>query len=355
MKHFKILDCTLRDGGYVNNWDFGCENIKQIIKNLVNAKIDFVECGFLKSGKYEQDKSLFSSVNQVQKFLPKDETNTKFTLMINYGEYDINQIPVAENSKVIFRVAFKKQDYFLALEYCKELKKKGYDIFINPMHTNTYSSKELLDLVSQVNEIKPFAFTIVDTTGSMKEKDVLSIFYLVDMNLDKDISLCFHSHNNLQLSFSNAQCILRVCKNRELIIDSTVFGMGRGAGNLDTELITQYINDNFKGIFNIVPILKTVEEQINPIFVRTPWGYSVPYYLAATNCCHPNYAKYLIDKQIVPIEIVDNLLQTIPSSKKTEFDENLIEQIYSDLLMNETKKAIKSYKENDKHSPVVLK
>ena len=355
MNDIKILDCTLRDGGYVNNWDFGYNNIKQIITNLINAKIDFIECGFLKSGEYEQNKSLFSNIEQLLEFLPKNQIKTKFTLMINYGEYDIEKISQNTNSNIIFRVAFKKQNHIEALRYCKELKQKGYDIFINPMHTNTYSSKELLDLIFQVNEIKPLAFTIVDTTGCMKEKDVLTAFYLVDSNLDKDISLCFHSHNNLQLSFANAQSILKVCKNRELIIDSTIFGMGRGAGNLDTELITQYLNDNYNGNFEIIPILKTVEEQINPIFIQIPWGYSVPYYLAATNHCHPNYAKFLIDKQMVPIEIVDKLLQTIPESKKTIFDVNLIEQIYSDLLLKETKKAIESYKMNCKNSQIILK
>ena len=140
--------------------------------------------------------------------------------------------------------------------------------------------------------------------------------------------------------------MIDICKNRELIIDSTIFGIGRGAGNLDTELITQYLNDNYNCDYELVPILKTVEEQINPIFVQTPWGYSVPYYLAATNCCHPNYAKYLIDKQIVPIEIVDKMLRIIPNSKKTIFDEELIEQIYSELLSKETNKAIEFYKTN---------
>ena len=198
------------------------------------------------------------------------------------------------------------------------------------MHTNTYTISELLDLIKEVNEIKPVGFTIVDTTGGMKERDILTYFYTVDAALENEIALCFHSHNNLQLSFSNAQCLMKICSNRELIIDSTVFGMGRGAGNLCTELITQYINDNYNGNYQIVPILKIVDEQINPIFAKTPWGYSVPYYLAATNHCHPNYAKYLVDKQTVPVEIINRLLQTIPENKKSGYDVNLIKQIYLD-------------------------
>lgn len=94
------------------------------------------------------------------------------------------------------------------------------------MHTNTYSSSELLNLVRKVNEIKPNGLTIVDTTGAMKEKDILTAFYVIDSSLDKNIALCFHSHNNLQLSFSNAQCLMKVCNDRELIIDSTVIRNG---------------------------------------------------------------------------------------------------------------------------------
>lgn len=330
MSNIKVLDCTLRDGGYVNNWDFKYKNINQIINNLVNAKIDYIECGFLKFNEYVQDKSLFYKTQQLTNLLPKNIGDTKFTLMINYGEYDINDIPESTNNKILFRIAFKKNACSEVLKYCKTLKNKGYEIFINPMHTNTYSSKELLDLLAEVNNIKPLGFTIVDTTGGMKEKDILTLFYLIDSNLDNDIALCFHSHNNLQLSFSNAQCLMKICKNRKLIIDSTIFGIGRGAGNLCTELITQYINDNYNGHYDIVPILKTVDEQINPIFAKTPWGYSVPYYLAATNHCHPNYAKYLIDKQTVPVEVINELLKTIPENKKSGYDANLIKQIYLD-------------------------
>ena len=330
MSNIKVLDCTLRDGGYVNNWEFRRNNISKILSNLVKAGVDYIECGFFKPKDYEENKSLFSYIEQLEKFIPENSNNTKYTLMINYGEYDIDAIPECKNKNVMFRIAFKKAQVTDALKYCEQLKDKGYGIFINPMHTNTYSISELLKLIEQVNGIQPVGFTIVDTTGGMKKRDILTFFYTIDSALNSDIALCFHSHNNLQLSFSNAQCLMEICNNRELIIDSTVFGMGRGAGNLCSELITQYINDNYNGHYDIVPILKIIDEQINPIFAKTPWGYSVPYYLAATNHCHPNYAKYLVDKQTVPVEIINELLQAIPDNKKAGYDVNLIKQIYLD-------------------------
>ena len=341
MNNIKILDCTLRDGGYVNNWNFKEKNVINIISNLTKAGIEYIECGFFKPVLYSKDQSVFSKIEQLEYLLPNGKKN-KFCLMINYGEYDINDIPKCNYSNIIFRVAFEQEKMDEAIEYCLQLKNKGYGIFLNPKHTNTYSSLELLCMINNVNKLKPIAFTIVDTLGTMMENDIKRIYQLIENNLSKDIALCFHSHNNLQLSFSNAQCIMKLCRDRELVVDSTVYGMGRGAGNLCTELITQYINDNYNGNYDIVPILKVVDEQINPIFAKIPWGYSVPYYLAATNHCHPNYAKYLVNKQTVPVEMINTMLRQIPLEKKATFDKDLIKQLYIDYTDDLSSKSLKN-------------
>ena len=328
MNNIKILDCTLRDGGYINNWNFKKNNIEFILKHLVLSGADYVECGFLKEKEYDINKTFFNNTEQLSRLLPEEQNNTKFTLMINYGEVPIENIPDSNNN-IFLRVVFKKNYKDEAVKYCEQLIKKGYNVFVNPMNTISYSSKELLDLIEQVNKIKSFGFTIVDTNGSMKKRDLLSLLYLIDDNLDSKISLAFHSHNNLQLSFSNAQVLMEQPLKRTIIIDSTVFGMGRGAGNLCTELLMQYINDNFDGKYNLIHILKIVDEQINKIFAVTPWGYSVPYYLAATNLCHPNYARFLIEKQTVPIELINNILKQIPYEKKNAFDPEFITELYN--------------------------
>ena len=328
MNNIKILDCTLRDGGYINDWHFGKDVICALIQNLEKSQVDYIECGFFKDIEYDKNKTIFSNINKLPDFLSKK--NAKYTLMINFGKYPIEKIPQNSKPNFLFRVAFKKDDYKNALNYCKELINKGYDIFVNPMHINTYTDVELLDLITLVNKINPKYFTIVDTIGAMKESDISRVFYLIDKNLNKNISLCLHSHNNMQLSFSNAQSLMRICKKRDLIIDASLFGMGRGAGNLRTELIAQYLNENYGGQYNILPLLKSVNEQINPIFQKTPWGYSVHYYLAAINNCHPNYAKFLIDKKTVDIEIINQLLQEIQQDKKLTYDENIICKIYKE-------------------------
>ena len=330
MSNIKILDCTLRDGGYVNSWEFGKKVNSTIYNNLDKANIDYIECGFLKDIKFNSNKTLYNNIKDLNKiYTPK---NSNIVAMIIYGQFSQDKI-IKKTKNILLdsiRVTFKKHEQDDVFNFFKKIKNAGYKLFINPTNIDSYSDKELFLLIEKVNKIKPYGFAIVDTKGILKEADLLRLYYLIEHNLNKDIALCFHSHNNLQLSFSNAQCLMNVCKNRELIIDSTVFGMGRGAGNLCTELLTQYINDNYNGNYDIIPILKIIDEQINPIFAKTPWGYSVPYYLAATNHCHPNYAKFLVDKQTVPVEVINNLLQSIPNDKKSSYDLNLIKQIYLD-------------------------
>ena len=105
----------------------------------------------------------------------------------------------------------------------------------------SYTDEEFLDLIRRVNELEPYAFYIVDSFGMMKRKDLTRLFYLVEHNLNENIKIGFHSHNNMQLAYSNAQSLVDLHSDRELIIDASVYGMGRGAGNLNTELFVQYM------------------------------------------------------------------------------------------------------------------
>lgn len=329
--NIKVLDCTLRDGGYINDWNFGIRAIQSILNNLVKANLDYIECGYLKDLTYDTNKTFFPNIEELNSILPQG-VSAKFCMMINYGEYDINKVPSANKESIILRVAFKKSQYQEAAKYCEALKNKGYDVFMNPMNTSSYSARELLDLIEMVNDFRPKVLTIVDSFGSMKESDVLRMFYLMDSTLRTDIAIGFHSHNSLQLSFSNAQAVIINNTGRNLIIDSSIFGMGRGAGNLCTELIIQYMNDHQNGRYNLVPVLKSIDEDINPIYISKPWGYSVPYYLAATNKCHPNYATYLTDKHTVSVEEINKIIGNLPNEDKAFFNKDLIKKVYIDAI-----------------------
>ncbi len=331
MSKIYMLDCTLRDGGYVNNWDFGQQVISNIAENISIASVELIECGFLSQQKTTtQEKSIFQTVSEAEKYFEKVRKNN-LALMINCGECDTEEIEPYTGGKIkTIRIAFHKHQFNEAQNICLKLQSKGYTVFFQPMVTMRYTDKELLELIQWTNENRPEAFYIVDSFGTMRKKDILRIFYLIDNNLCKDIKIGFHSHNNLQLSFSNAQELIALNSKREIIIDTSIFGMGRGAGNLCTELMIQYINENIENKYNIIPILETMDEYIMPIFKRHSWGYSVPYYIAAVNDCHPNYATYLTNMQTLFVKDINSIIKMVQSDKKYIFDKEYINQLYSE-------------------------
>lgn len=317
----KLLDCTLRDGGYVIDWNFGEKNIQSVLANLKDANIDYIECGFLENCEQDKNKTFFKSPEELEKII---DNNFIYFLMINFGRYSIEYLPECKNKNIKLRVAFKKPQQKDVLPYIQQLVSLGWDVFVNPMSTNAYSETELATLIDEINKIQPYGLTIVDTLGNMHQSDVQEIFEFIDNRLSKNIALGFHSHNSLQLSFSNAKTLLKMEINREIVIDSCIYGMGRGAGNLCTELITAYLNNNYGANYELSPIIKALEENINPIYIQKPWGYSTPYYIAAIRGCHPNYASYLVTKGCSDVEI-DEILSKISDDKKIVFDKSNID------------------------------
>lgn len=329
MKNIKLLDCTLRDGGYINNWEFGQETSKNIIENLCSSNIDYVEIGFLTKKIKRNNQNLFNDFDEIKDFLPTDIDFSKLALMIHVNDFEIeNFINSKDNLIKNIRIIFKKYQQKEALEFSKKIQDKGYNIFINPTFIFEYSNFELVDLVQKINSISPFCASIVDSIGSFNQKNIEEIFQIFNSNLKEGIALCFHSHNNLQLSFSNVKNFVRLAENskKEIIIDSTLYGIGRGAGNLSSEIMVQYLNDNFSKNYQISPLLNIIDEKIKPIHKNNPWGFSTPYYLSAIHFCHPNYARDLIEKRF-PISKMEIIFKKIPDEKKVIYDERLIEKM----------------------------
>ena len=334
MNKVGLLDCTLRDGGYVNDFAFGKDCMAAILKNLQDANIEIAECGFLKSGETDPDKSLFGSVEAIKPLLPEHKGGkTMFVAMIAYGDISEAEISPCDGTSVTgIRLTFHEKEIEQALSFAAGLKEKGYKVFFQPVGTAYYSDAALLALIEKVNGLRPFAFYLVDTLGAMYKNDLLRMYYLVDNNLRDGIRIGFHSHNNLQLSFSNAQELILMHSKREIIIDTSVYGMGRGAGNLCTELLAQYINKNIMHRYELLPVLECIDEYILPVYFRSGWGYSVPYYLAAVNGCHPNYASYLVSRQTLRMRDINNIIKSIPAEKKTMFDKELVKGLYLQYL-----------------------
>lgn len=330
MNNIQILDCTLRDGGYCNEWKFGFSNAVKIIHGLQEAGIDIIECGFLTNQvTYDPDVTKFTTVAEASAVIPEDREGKLFVAMMNYGEYDIDTLPPYDGSSIDgIRIAFHKKNLGEALTLCEQIKEKGYLVFVQAMVSLSYTDEEFLSMIRRVNNFKPYAFYIVDSFGMMKGKDLKRLFFMIEHNLCNEIRIGFHSHNNMQLAYSNAQELAAVQTNRNLIIDSSVYGMGRGAGNLNTELFIEYLNENFGKKYSIKPILTLIDEILNEFYQQSYWGYSLPNYISAAHCAHPNYAGYLDDKKTLTIEGMNDIFDMMDEDKKVSYDKAYIEDLY---------------------------
>ena len=335
MKNISLLDCTLRDGGYINDWNFGNSAIRYIIEKLCSAKIDFIECGYL-TDEIESDAehTIHNSFKDIQNILPDTNENTRFAVMIDYGKMPIDKIPSATDNSPILRVCFHKCDVNGALDYCKKLIQKGHKVFVQPMNANNYSDEEYISLIETINSLKPECFYIVDSFGVMELEMFKHILLLTDKNLDRNIILGYHAHNNLQQAYGNSKYMAECKLVHNIIIDACAYGMGRGAGNLNLELFASYLNNYHEHNYNIDNILDMIDEKIKPIFVEHYWGYSLPFYLSALNNCHPSYAEYFADKNTLTNRSINQLLASLPDDVKNHYSNKLAEEYYTSFQNN---------------------
>ncbi len=331
-----ILDCTLRDGGYVNNWEFDHETTKNIIDSLIDANIEIIECGFVNQLKGKKlDSSLFDNIETINKLLNETnakKSNSQFVVMINLGEYDFSTLPECSKKNGVItgiRLAFHKRDINEAFEKSKIIIEKGYKLFVQGMVTLSYTDMELLQMIRQFNQLNMYALYIVDSFGAMFGDDFRRLHYLFENNLKKGVRLGYHSHNNLQLAYSNAIDFVQInAIDREIIIDSSIHGMGRGAGNLTTELLADYLNKKENTNYGIVPLLETIDKYLEVIYRENYWGYSIAHFLSASFGCHPNYSTYLVNKKTLSIVDMQKILSLLDNGQKKNFNKKRIEDLY---------------------------
>lgn len=335
-----ILDCTLRDGGYVNNWEFNNKTTGFIIKSLIDAKVDYIECGYISNTKViESESTYFESFDQINKIIKNIYPNeklekTNFCIMLNRGEYDVNSFPdnTIDNIVNIIRFAFHKKDLHQAFEDTKILLKKGYKVFAQPMVTQLYTQEELIETINLFNTIDINALYIVDSFGNMTNHDFTRLMKLFDENMKDGVSLGYHSHNNLQLAFSNAIKFLEAEIKRPILLDSSIFGMGRGAGNLNTELVATHFNSQYESKYLISPLLETMDSYLHKLHKTYYWGYSIEHYISAVVNCHPSSASYLLKKKNLSIIEIQNVLNSLNYDQRNKYDKSILDEAVSKYL-----------------------
>lgn len=331
MKELKLLDCTLRDGGYVNDWEFGHDNIVSIFERLVDANVDIIEVGFIDDRRsFDMNRSIMPDTASVEKIYGLlDRKQAMVVGMIDYGTCALKQIqPCSESYLDGIRVIFKKHLRKEAIEYCTELIKLGYKTFVQLVSVTSYSDEEMLDLIRMANEIKPYAVSMVDTYGLMHQNNLKHYYELLDNHLDQAIALGYHAHNNFQMGYANCIELLSGKTERTLVVDGSIYGMGKSAGNAPIELIAMHMNECYGKSYHISQLLEAIDANISNFYKPATWGYNMFYYLAAFNDCHPNYVAYLMDKRTLSVKSINEILGQLEGEARLLYDKNYIEQLY---------------------------
>ena len=330
MKRY-LLDCTLRDGGYVNDWAFGKDYIPYIFERQVSSGVDAIEVGFLDDRRpFDPDRTIMPDTESVNKIFGKlDKGNALVVGMIDYGTCRIENLQPCEECWLDgIRVIFKKEVMRPAIDYCRQVQELGYKVFVQAVSITSYSDGELLELLELVNDCHPYAMSMVDTYGLLDAAGLGHIISIVDENLLPDIVLGYHAHNNFQLGYANVMSMLGRELKHDVLVDGTLYGMGKSAGNAPVELIAMHMNATFGTNYNVLQMQEAISTSILDIYKKKPWGYTLFFYIAAANKCHPDYVSYLMNKRTLSVTAINEILQMIPEPEKLGKNMKMIEGLY---------------------------
>jgi len=289
----KVLDCTLRDGGLINDHCFDVKFVKAVFQATALAGIDYVELGYRASKKaFSPDKygdCKFCDEDFIRQVTDGVENKPKISVMVDIGRVDLSQIPAKKDSVIdLVRVACYTKDIDKAIELVKFFHDKGYETTCNIMAVSTALLPEVEEGLAQLAESPVGTVYVVDSYGSMFSENIHLLTELYGKYMwPKKKEVGIHAHNNQQLGFANT---IEAIRKRANYLDSTIFGIGRGAGNCPTELLLSFLK-NPK--FNLEPILEVIEKEFLPLREKIEWGYLIPYMISGVLNQHPRAAMAL--------------------------------------------------------------
>ncbi|RAV16756.1 aldolase catalytic domain-containing protein [Paenibacillus contaminans] len=315
MKHeVKILDCTIRDGGLCNNWDFSVEFVRDLYEGLNAAGVEYMEIGYKNSPKLLKGSDAGPWRFLDEKFLREvipNKKNTKLSALVDIGRVDENDIlPRSESMLDLIRVACYIKDLDKALELVNKFHSMGYETSLNIMALSHVMEHELMAAFAEIEASPVDVVYIVDSYGSMHSKDIGVLVEKFKTNLPNKM-LGVHMHNNMQLAFANT---LMGVEKGAVFLDSSVYGMGRAAGNCNTELLVGNLKNTR---YELRPVLGVIEKHMIKIREKTEWGYIIPYMVAGVLNEHPRVAMALRDSDEKDnfTEFYDRLTTVEPAMK----------------------------------------
>jgi len=291
----KVIDCTVRDGGLMNKWQFDDAFVKQVYHALAEAGVDYMEIGYLSSESAFDRKEVgpwrFCGQKDLQRIIGDSEKKIKLSAMADIGRIDYDDIPVrSEGSLDMIRVACYVHQIDKAADLAHHCMDKGYETTINLMAVSTVGPRDLEEGLNDLAKCRVPVIYLVDSFGAFYQEDieVLAKMYMGRMP-EKTIGI--HAHNNQQLAFANTISSV-ICGINYL--DATLYGIGRGAGNCPLELLLSFLK-NPK--FQVRPLIKVIEDQILPWREKIDWGYFIPYMVSGVLNQHPRAAMACMESE----------------------------------------------------------
>jgi len=284
----KVIDCTVRDGGLMNKWQFSDKFVRHVYNALAEAGVDYMEIGYLSSerafNKEEYGPWRFCFEKDLQRIIGNEEKKIKLSAMADIGRIDFKDIPPrAESSLDMIRIACYVHQVDSAIELAHHCQDKGYETTINLMAVSTVGLRDLNEALNDLDKSRVPIIYLVDSFGAFYSEDIDTLAQkYIERLPGKTIGI--HCHNNQQLAFSNT---ISAIINGINYLDATLYGIGRGAGNCTLELLLSFLK-NPK--YNVRPIIKCIEDEVFPWAEKIDWGYSVPYMITGVMNQHPRTA-----------------------------------------------------------------
>jgi 4-hydroxy 2-oxovalerate aldolase len=322
----KILDCTIRDGGYLNDWHFELKLVRELYRAHSRSGVDFVEIGFRSTDKYFDPKKYGPwrfTTEQLVSEVVKGISGPAVSLMVDFGKVDIEDIPDRENSIAsMYRVAVHKDKALSAVELCNVIADKGYTSSIQLMGIVNYTEDDFNQILGALKDSKIDYVYFADSYGSLLPSDIKGILDRLSATGKK---IGFHAHNNLQLGFANT---LEAIKSGVDIVDGTVYGIGRGPGNLPIEILLSYLEKtSVKNSYNTIPVLDIIDRYMLDLHKDLKWGYDLSYMLSGMFEVHPYYSKTMVDYRVYSIEDILRTLETVKKMKPVGFKKSILDSI----------------------------
>jgi 4-hydroxy 2-oxovalerate aldolase len=287
-KEIKVMDCTVRDGGLMNNWQFSDEFVRAVYLTCVEAGIDYMEIGYKSSeSAFSRDEVgpwKFCDEEDLRRVVGSNETSLKLSAMADIGRIDPDDIPPAKDSVLdMIRVACYVHQVDKAIALAEVCMDKGYEVCINLMAVSKVNEMALDEALLDISKTKVEIVYIVDSFGSMYSQNIQHLVQKYQKALPGK-TLGIHAHNNMQLAMSNT--ITAIIENCNML-DATLLGMGRGAGNCPVEILIAFLK-NPK--YRLLPLLDVIQKHIQPLQKDIDWGYHIPYLITGALNEHPRSA-----------------------------------------------------------------